>query len=66
MGFIGDIMYFKIFRTPAIVLNTIEAARDLLDRRSAKYSDRPRMVLFSEMWVRGLSHIRIATLTHHT
>ncbi|EIW56875.1 cytochrome P450 [Trametes versicolor FP-101664 SS1] len=45
----GDIVYFKIFRTPAIVLNTIEAARDLLDRRSAKYSDRPRMVLFSEM-----------------
>ncbi|KAH9856166.1 cytochrome P450 [Lenzites betulinus] len=45
----GDVVYFKIFRTPMIVLNSIEAARDLLDKRSAKYSDRPRMVLFAEM-----------------
>ncbi|KAI0669083.1 cytochrome P450 [Trametes maxima] len=45
----GDIMYFRLFRTPAIVLSTVEAARDMLDKRSAKCSDRPSMVLFSEM-----------------
>ncbi|OJT11091.1 O-methylsterigmatocystin oxidoreductase [Trametes pubescens] len=45
----GDVVYFKIFRTPAIVLNSFEAARDLLDKRSAIYSDRPRLVLLMEM-----------------
>lgn len=46
---IGDIIYLKIFRTPAIVINSLAAARDLLDKRSAKYSDRPRMVLLAEL-----------------
>ncbi|EIW56889.1 cytochrome P450 [Trametes versicolor FP-101664 SS1] len=45
----GDIVYIEIFRTPAIVLNSFEAARDLLDKRSAIYSDRPRLVLLMEM-----------------
>ncbi|KAL1938291.1 hypothetical protein VTO73DRAFT_11742 [Trametes versicolor] len=45
----GDVVYFEIFRTRAIVLNSIEAARDLLDKRSATYSDRPRLVLLMEM-----------------
>ncbi|KAI8992762.1 cytochrome P450 [Trametes punicea] len=45
----GDVIYIQLFRTPTIVLNSIEAARELLDKRSSKYSDRPRMVLFAEM-----------------
>ncbi|OJT11069.1 O-methylsterigmatocystin oxidoreductase [Trametes pubescens] len=45
----GDIVYFEIFRTPAIVLNSLEAARDLLDKHSTIYSDRPRLVLLMEM-----------------
>ncbi|KAL1938290.1 hypothetical protein VTO73DRAFT_11741 [Trametes versicolor] len=45
----GDVVYFKIFRTSAIVLNTFETARDLLDKRSAIYSDRPRLVLLMEL-----------------
>ncbi|KAI0640910.1 cytochrome P450 [Trametes meyenii] len=49
----GDIIYFNLFRTPVVVLNTIETARDLLDKRSAKCSDRPRMVLYSEMTGEG-------------
>lgn len=47
----SDIIYVKLLRKRTIVLNTIEAARDLLDRRSAKYSDRPSMVLHSDMSV---------------
>lgn len=47
----GDVVYIEIFRTPAIVLNSFEAARDLLDKRSAIYSDRPRLVLLMEMYV---------------
>ena len=45
----GDVIYLKVFRTPTIVLNSLAAARDLLDKRSAKYSDRPRMVLLGEL-----------------
>lgn len=32
-----------------VILNSAEAARDLLEKRSAIYSDRPRFVLFSEL-----------------
>ncbi|KAH9853167.1 cytochrome P450 [Lenzites betulinus] len=45
----GDVVYFKLFRTPTIVLGSIEAARELLDKRSAIYSDRPRLVLLTEV-----------------
>ncbi|OJT11095.1 O-methylsterigmatocystin oxidoreductase [Trametes pubescens] len=45
----SDVIYVKLLRKRTIVLNTIEAARDLLDKRSAKYSDRPSMILHSDM-----------------
>jgi len=39
-----------------IVLNDIEVAKDLLDRRSAIYSDRPKMTMAGELcgWNRPL------------
>ena len=46
---IGDVVYTTICGQPIIVLNSIDAARDLLDKRSANYSDRPRLVVFNEM-----------------
>ncbi|KAI0351218.1 cytochrome P450 [Trametes cingulata] len=45
----GDVIYLRLFRTPTIVLNSFQAATDLLTKRSAKYSDRPRMVLLAEL-----------------
>ncbi|KAH9886921.1 cytochrome P450 [Cubamyces lactineus] len=45
----GDIVYLKVFRTPTIVLNSLETIREVLERRSAKYSDRPRMTLLVEV-----------------
>ncbi|KAI0364039.1 cytochrome P450 [Pilatotrama ljubarskyi] len=45
----GDVIYLRLFRTPTIVLNSFRAASDLLTKRSAKYSDRPRMVLLAEL-----------------
>lgn len=36
---------------PMIVLNTLKATKDLLDKRGSIYSDRPRMVLHMEMYV---------------
>lgn len=45
----GDVVYIQLFGQPMVVLHTLEAARDLLEKRSAIYSDRPRFVLFSEL-----------------
>ncbi|EIW84507.1 cytochrome P450 [Coniophora puteana RWD-64-598 SS2] len=39
----GDIVYCKMFGTDVVVLNTVEVAEDLLEKRSANYSDRPQM-----------------------
>ncbi|PSR76829.1 hypothetical protein PHLCEN_2v8210 [Hermanssonia centrifuga] len=45
----GGIVYAKLFRNPAIVINSVEIARDLMEKRSAKYSDRPVFTLLEEL-----------------
>uniref|UniRef100_A0A0W0F702 Cytochrome p450 n=1 Tax=Moniliophthora roreri TaxID=221103 RepID=A0A0W0F702_MONRR len=39
----GDIVYIRLFNQDVIVLNSAKAAGDLLDRRAANYSQRPRV-----------------------
>ncbi|ESK87132.1 cytochrome p450 [Moniliophthora roreri MCA 2997] len=39
----GDIVYFRLFNQNIIVLNSGRVAADILDRRAANYSKRPRM-----------------------
>ncbi|OBZ74506.1 O-methylsterigmatocystin oxidoreductase [Grifola frondosa] len=55
----GDVVYAKLFRTPALVLNSKEAAQDLLEKKSAKYSDRPDFILLSELmgWDSVITHM---------
>lgn len=50
----GDLMYLEFFGKPTIVINSQEIAHELLEKRGAKYSDRPRMVTLAEMYVRPL------------
>ncbi|OBZ78535.1 O-methylsterigmatocystin oxidoreductase [Grifola frondosa] len=45
----GDVSFAHLFHTPTLILNSLQAAQDLMDKRSAKYSDRPRFVLMSEL-----------------
>ncbi|KAH8107959.1 cytochrome P450 [Cristinia sonorae] len=45
----GDVIYTKIFRKSMIVLNSLEAARDLMEKRSGNYSSRPTFVLMCEL-----------------
>lgn len=40
MAFLGDIVYLDVLGQPILLLGTHEAAIDLLDKRSALYSDR--------------------------
>ena len=47
----GDVMHVKIFGQSMVILHSLQAARDLLDKRSSIYSDRPRFVLLSELYV---------------
>ncbi|KAF9478585.1 cytochrome P450 [Pholiota conissans] len=56
----GDIVYIKIFKQPMVIINDLQAARDLLDKRSSIYSDRPRFVLLSELmgWSSASTHMR--------
>lgn len=46
---IGDIIYVSIVGRPTVIVNSVEIARDLMDKRGANYSDRPRMVMHGEL-----------------
>ena len=53
---LGGIVFAKLFQTPAIILNTYEVARELMEKRSDKYSSRPRLIYFVEMYVKNVEH----------
>jgi hypothetical protein len=45
MEIAGDLMYLDGAGQPIVVCNTLKSAFELLERRSANYSDRPRSVM---------------------
>jgi hypothetical protein len=47
---LGDILSFRVFGQVIVILNSIEATKDLLERRGDIYSDRPAIPFF-EMYV---------------
>ncbi|KAH9917072.1 cytochrome P450 [Fomitopsis serialis] len=55
----GDIIFLRIFTRPMLIVNSTTAARDLLEKRSAKSSDRPSSVLMTDLF--GWGNV-IATL----
>ncbi|KAH6888021.1 cytochrome P450 [Thelonectria olida] len=55
----SSILSFNVLGQPVIVLNSVRAAIDLLDKRGANNSDRPRFVLFEVMgWRKTLTFLR--------
>ncbi|CAJ2508933.1 Uu.00g139590.m01.CDS01 [Anthostomella pinea] len=55
----SDILGFTVLGRPIVVLNSVEAARDLMDKKGANYADRPRFVLFEVMgWGITLTFLR--------
>lgn len=48
-GHPGDVIYLEALGQKIIVLNSIQAAEDLLERRSAIYSDRSGTVMVHEL-----------------
>ncbi|KAJ3573366.1 hypothetical protein NP233_g2460 [Leucocoprinus birnbaumii] len=45
----GDVVYFKVFGQPFIVLGSLESTWDLFEKRSSNYSDRGRMPMLNEI-----------------
>ena len=45
----GNIIHLSVFGRPVIVLDSANAALDLLERRSSIYADRPRMPMGGEL-----------------
>ncbi|KJA26070.1 hypothetical protein HYPSUDRAFT_36932 [Hypholoma sublateritium FD-334 SS-4] len=56
----GDVFSFSVFGKTTVVLNSIEAVTELLEKRSSNYSDRPRMVMANELmnWDWDFAHMR--------
>ncbi|GKU05535.1 cytochrome p450 [Fusarium langsethiae] len=50
----GPVMSLNMGGQPLIILSTTQAAQDLLAKRSAKYSDRPKMVMAGELVTKGM------------
>ncbi|THU81062.1 cytochrome P450 [Dendrothele bispora CBS 962.96] len=54
----SDIIHLDVAGTSLVILNSLEASMDLLDKRSSIYSSRPRMVMVKELmgwdWVLGM------------
>ncbi|KAF8634716.1 hypothetical protein AX17_004119 [Amanita inopinata Kibby_2008] len=50
----GPVIYITVAGRGILVLNTLEAASALLDRKGTNYAERPRCIIFSEIFCRGL------------
>lgn len=47
---VGEIVYVHVLGRPMIILNSFDAAKELLEKRGVNYSDRPRLVFIQEMY----------------
>ncbi|RDW60579.1 putative o-methylsterigmatocystin oxidoreductase [Coleophoma cylindrospora] len=55
----SDVLYFNTLGQPIVVLNSVDACVDLLDKRGGNYSDRPRFVLLELLgWGMTLTWLR--------
>ena len=48
-GCTGEVVYAKLFHTPVVIVNSMNVARELMDKRGAIYSDRPQFTLLGEV-----------------
>ncbi|KAF9009917.1 cytochrome P450 [Cyathus striatus] len=55
----GDVIYMNMFGTPTIILNSLKAVSELLDKRSGNYADRPDMVMANDLmgWDWDFAHM---------
>lgn len=46
----GDVIYINILGRPAIILNSLQATRDLFEKSGANFSDRPYFLVVNDLW----------------
>ncbi|KAF9807410.1 hypothetical protein IEO21_08237 [Rhodonia placenta] len=46
----GDVVYARLCRKHFVILNSLRAAQDLMEKRGAIYSDRPELVLLNNIY----------------
>lgn len=46
---IGYIVFIRVLGRSILIVNSLQAALDLMEKRSAKYSDRPTSVIFTDL-----------------
>ncbi|KAJ7036666.1 cytochrome P450, partial [Mycena alexandri] len=58
--FNSDIIHLNVFGTSIVVLSSMEAVRELFDKRSSLYSDRPYMPMLNELmgWDFGIGFMK--------
>ena len=54
MDIAGEVMYLDGAGQPIVVFNSLRSAFELLERRSANYSGRPRFIMGQEILNGGL------------
>lgn len=42
-------MYLRLFKKSVLILDSVKAAQDLMDKRGAKFSDRPQLTLITDV-----------------
>ncbi|EEB98534.1 hypothetical protein MPER_01936, partial [Moniliophthora perniciosa FA553] len=45
----GDVVYAEALGKPMVILNTLEATNDLLEKRASNFTNRPNLVVVGEM-----------------
>lgn len=45
----GDVIYARLFSKRILVLNSLQAAQDLLQKKAEQYAGRPHLILLSEL-----------------
>ncbi|KAJ1300670.1 hypothetical protein OPQ81_002318 [Rhizoctonia solani] len=65
----SDIVFLEIFGHKLLILNSVEAASDILEKRSACYSDRPHIPMITEPalmnWSRNISIVGYNDIWRH-
>ncbi|KAF9805511.1 hypothetical protein IEO21_09009 [Rhodonia placenta] len=46
----GGVMYLRLFKKSVLILDSVKAAQDLMDKRGAKFSDRPQLTLITDVF----------------
>ncbi|TCD62439.1 hypothetical protein EIP91_006901 [Steccherinum ochraceum] len=56
----GSVVHARLFHSPVIIINSLDVAKDFMDKRGGNYNDRPPFILLSELmgWDSTLTHLR--------